>query len=79
MCLSLWLHIIFLCSSNHRGKIDPRAIKCIIVSYSPTQKGYKCQQPPTKQFLISHDVTVDANKQYFQPKLEGKAHSNSFF
>ena len=44
---------VFGCTSfvhihNHnRGKLDPRALKCVFVGYSSTQKGYKCYHPPT--------------------------------
>ena len=30
------------------GKLDPRAIKCVFVGYSGTQKGYVCWSPVEK-------------------------------
>ena len=62
---------IFGCSafvhvhSHNRGKLDPRAIKCIFVGYSSTQKGYKCYHPPTRIFFVSIDVTFEEQKPYF--------------
>lgn len=52
--------------SHNRGKLDPRAIMCIFVGYSSTQKGYKCYHPPTKfiYFLVSIDVTFEEQKSY---------------
>lgn len=56
--------------SNNRGKLDPRAVKCVFVGYSSTQKGYKCYHPPTKKLFVLADVTFAEEKPYFaQPYL----------
>ena len=57
----------------NRGKLDHRAIKCLFVGYSSTQKGYKCFHPPSRKFYISVDVTFFENKSYFHKNhLQGE-------
>lgn len=32
---------------HHRDKFEPRALKYVLLGYSPSQKGYKCFYPKT--------------------------------
>ena len=50
---------------NVVGKLDPRAVKCIFVSYSPTQKGYRCWSPTEKRFFVSMDVTFHEREPFY--------------
>ena len=59
--------------SHHWGKPDLRAIKCVFLGYSSTQKGYKCYNPSSKKFYISADVTFVENTPFFtKPSLQGE-------
>lgn len=42
---------------QYRGKLDARALKCILLGYSANQKGYKCFSPTTRKFYNTMDVT----------------------
>ena len=70
---------VFGCTSfvhihNHkREKLYPKALKCVFVGHSSTQKGYKCYHPPTRKLYVSADVTFIENKPYFStPYLQGE-------
>ena len=38
-------------------KLSPKSIKCVFVRYFRTQKGYSCNNPSTKKYLVSADVS----------------------
>lgn len=61
--------------SRKSEKLDPRALKCVFIGYSPTQKGYKCSHPPSRKVFVSMDVTFRESEPYFsstQSPLQGE-------
>jgi hypothetical protein len=55
---------------NFVGKLDPRAIKCVFMGYSPSQKGYRCWRPSEHHFFVSMDVTFREYESYYGPANE---------
>ena len=46
-------------------KLDPRAIRCIFVSYADLQKGYRCYDPHVKKMYVTRDVQFHENIPFF--------------
>ena len=56
---------VFGCSAyvhQRLRKLDPRAIRCIFVSYAYLQKGYRCYDPNTKKMYVTRDVQFHENR-----------------
>jgi hypothetical protein len=46
-------------------KLDPRSTKCVFLSYSTTQKGYRCYSPVLRRYFTSADVMFVESLSYF--------------
>jgi hypothetical protein len=62
---------VHLPPSQH-DKLDSRAIKCIFLGYSQTQKGYKCYDPSLKTMYISRGVRFIEDIPYFSATSRGR-------
>jgi hypothetical protein len=47
------------------GKLDPKAVKCVFVGYSATQKKYVCWSPIEMRLFVSMDVTFRELEPYY--------------
>lgn len=67
--------------THSKSKLDPRAIKCVFIGYSPTEKDYKCYDPSTNRVVINLNVTFFDNTLYYQTSFlqgENLKENNSF-
>lgn len=55
---------------NQRSKLDPCAVRCVFIDFSPQEKGYRCYHPSTRHVYITMDVT------FFQDELPPQPYSS---
>ena len=56
--------------SHLRDKLDSRALKCVFLSYSNSQKGYKCFHPSSRKYYFSMDVQFNECESYFSKDVD---------
>jgi hypothetical protein len=50
-------------------KLDPKAVKCVLVGYSATQKGYVCWSPIERILFVSMDITFRELEPYYSTQV----------
>ncbi|RDY01849.1 hypothetical protein CR513_14778, partial [Mucuna pruriens] len=61
--------VAFVHSHNpHRGKLNPRVVKCVFIGYPSNKKGFKCYHPLNYQIFISMDLF------FVSPPLQGESY-----
>jgi len=46
-------------------KLCPRTLKCVLVGYSRTQRGYRLYHPTSQKYYVSMDVTFFESQSFF--------------
>ena len=52
------------------SKLSVKALKCVFVGYSNTQKEYKCYRPLTRRVIIAKDIVFNEQCFYYQTNNE---------
>lgn len=66
---------------HHHSKLDPCALRCVFLGFSPPKKGYKCYHPSSQRWYITMDVTFLKSEMFFSSNmpnhvLQGVHHSH---
>ena len=51
------------------SKLDPKSLKCIFLSYSRIQKGYRCYCPSLRKYLVSAYIIFLENTSFSQDPI----------
>ena len=65
-CCICYVHV----HSHLRDKLDPRALKCVFLGYSNSQKVYKCFRPSLGKYYVSMDVQFNEHESYFSKDVD---------
>ena len=52
---------------HKQNKWNAKALKCVFLGYSNTQKGYKVYHPLTRKYIVSKDVLFEEKLFYYKP------------
>lgn len=58
---------------DHRpgvSKLDPKALKCMFMGYSHTQKGYRCYSPLLRKYFVTANVSFFESTPYHNVPID---------
>ena len=59
--------VVYVHNPVHKNnKWSTKALKCVFLGYSQTQKGYKVYHPISRKYLVTKDVIFDEKSFYYQ-------------
>lgn len=63
-------------SKQNRTKLEPRAVKCVLVGYGTHQKGYRCFDPLTRHMYVTMDCDFQEDSYYYHLSRQGEKQEN---